>query len=116
MYKIIFYEDKLGNSEVYDYIKALHDKKDKDSRINFTKISAYMRVLSKLGTRAGEPYTKHIDGDIWELRPLKNRIFYAYYKNDTFIILHHFIKKSKKTPCNEIDRAKRNLRDYLERE
>jgi|GEM_PF-2696192 len=24
--------------------------------------------------RVGEPVVKHIDGDIWELRPLSNRI------------------------------------------
>ena len=45
MYKIIFYEDRSGNSEVYDSIKELYEKKDKNSRINFTKISAYMRII-----------------------------------------------------------------------
>lgn len=53
---------------------------NKSSRINRNKIYAYMNLLMKEGTRVGENVTKHIDGDIWELRPLKNRIMYAYYK------------------------------------
>ena len=34
-------------------------------------------MLEELGTRVGEPVTKHLDGEIWELRPLKNRFLYA---------------------------------------
>ena len=68
-----------------------------------------------MGTRAGMPYTKHIDGDIWELRPLKDRFFFVYWKNNKFIALHHFHKKTKKTPKREVDQAKRNLDDFLER-
>jgi phage-related protein len=58
---------------------------------------------------------KHLDGDIWELRPLNNRILYAYYKDNKFILLHHFIKKTKKLSHKELEQAKRNLVDYIER-
>ena len=43
-------------------------------------------MLEELGTRVGEPVTKHLDGEIWELRPLKNRFLYAYYKDNKFIM------------------------------
>lgn len=117
MYEIEFYQDKSGKSEIVDYIKELNTKAatNKECRINFNKIVAYMDMLEEMGTRVGEPVTKHLDGEIWELRPLKNRFFYAYYKDNRFIMLHHFIKKTQKTPKREIERAKRNLKDYLER-
>jgi len=63
-----------------------------------------------------EPFVKHIDGDIWELRPLGNRILYAYYKDNKFILLHHFIKKTQKLPPRELEQAKRNLAEHIERE
>ena len=115
MYEIEFYEDKDGKSEIADFIKTLNVKAatSKECRINFNKIVAYMDMLEELGTRIGEPVTKHLDGEIWELRPLKNRFLYAYYKDNKFIILHHFIKKTQKTPKREIEHAKRNLQDYL---
>lgn len=117
MYEIIFYEDRDGKSEVADYIRDLRMKaeKNKHSRINFEKIVAYFDLLEEMGTRIGEPVTKHLDGEIWELRPLRNRILYAYYKDNKFVILHHFIKKTQKTPSREIQKAKNNLRDFLER-
>lgn len=59
--------------------------------------------------------TKHIDGEIWELRPLKHRFLYAYYKDGKYIVLHHFIKKTKRTPKREIEQAKKKLIDYLGR-
>lgn len=117
MYEIEFYEDKNGRSEIADFIKELNRKAaaNKESRINFNKIVAYLDMLEELGTRIGEPVTKHLEGEIWELRPLRNRLLYAYHKDNKFIILHHFIKKTQKTPKREIEQAKRNLQDYLER-
>lgn len=117
MFKIIFYEDKSGCSEVREYILSLEEKAkhSKQARINRNKIVAYMDLLEEMGTRVGEPVTKHLDGEIWELRPLRNRFLYAYYKDNQFIILHNFVKKTQKTPKREIEKAKRNLEDYLER-
>lgn len=117
MYEIEFYEDKNGHSNFLEFLNKLNMKAatSKESRINFNKIVAYLDLLEEMGTRVGEPVTKHLDGEIWELRPLKNRILYAYYEEDRFIILHHFIKKTKKIPKREIERAKRNLRDFVER-
>lgn len=117
MYEIEFYEDRNGRSEIVNSIRELNDKAatSKESRINFNKVVAYLDILQELGTRVGEPVTKHLDGEIWELRPLRNRLLYAYYKDNKFIILHHFVKKTQKTPKREIEQAKRNLQDYLER-
>lgn len=117
MYTIIFYKDKNNYSQVLEYIHILDQKSatSKESRINRNKIVAYFDALEEEGTRIGEPITKHLEGEIWELRPLKNRFLYAYFEKDTFIILHHFMKKTKKTPKREIEKAKRNLQDYLER-
>ena len=87
----------------------------KNSHIKLEKIRAYIKVLSNHGTQVGEPYVKHIDGEIWELRPLRDRIFFAAYVNGSFVLLHHFVKKTQKTPAREIKKAKREFADLLER-
>jgi len=117
MFKVTIYEDKNGKSPIVDYIAELDSKAptDKDSRIRLGKILRYISLLEMHGTRAGLPASKHIEGDIWELRPMNDRFFYAYWKDDTFVILHHFVKKTQKTPRSEIEQAKRNLEDFLER-
>lgn len=115
MYKIRFYKDKNGKEPVKEYFEQLAARKDKDSRIKFNKIRDYVKVLSDYGTRAGEPYVKHLEGDIWELRPLRDRILFAAWNGREFVLLHQFMKQTQKTPPREIERAKKNLADYKER-
>ena len=115
MYSVEFYKDKDGNEPVKEYISSLAGKNDKDSRVNLNKIRDYIKTLSEYGTRAGEPYVKHIEGEIWELRPLKNRILFFGYDGNKIILLSHFIKKTQKTPQREIDKAKRLMKDHKER-
>jgi phage-related protein len=45
---------------------------------------------------------------------MNDRILFAYWKDDKFILLHHFVKKTQKTPPREIEQAKRNWKDFLE--
>ena len=116
MHEVYFYEDKNGASPLLEFIEDLAKRTDKDSRINLMKIQDYIRILRRYGKAAGEPYIKHIDGEIWELRPIRTRVFFASWQGNDFILLHHFpFKKTNKTPKSEIDKAKRNLQDMKER-
>ena len=117
MFDIKFYKDKDGNEPITEYIKEL-DKKaqtSKSERIRLKKIFEYFDVLEQYGSMAGEPYVKHIEGDIWELRPTNDRLFYFFWENNKYVMLHHFIKKTKKTPQREIEQAKHNMADMLNR-
>ena len=109
MHRIYFYKDKNGNRPVADYIARLAGNKDKDSRIKLNKIRDYIKILSEYGTQAGEPFVKHLDGQIWELRPLKDRILFVGWTDGGYILLHQFVKKTRKTPAREIEKAKREL-------
>ena len=96
-------------------MQELSKNKDKDSRIKLSKINDYIQQLSVDGTSIGEPYIKHLKGEIWELRPLRDRILFAAWDGEKFLMLHHFIKKTQKTPPKEIKQAERNLADMRER-
>ena len=117
MFELEFYEDRRGVVEIADFLDELQEKAktSKDARINRRKILAYMAALQEYGTRLGEPFVKQIEDDLWELRPLRNRIFFFYWRENTFVLLHHFVKKTQKTPKKEIAKAKRNRDDWLER-
>ena len=64
---------------------------------------------------AGEPYIKHLDGPIWELKPLRDRILFASWVDGGYVLLHHFMKTTQKTPVREIKQAKRRLADMIRR-
>jgi len=118
MFHIAFYRDQDGNSEIVDFLDELQKKGEtsKTDRVNRIKILAYLQALKEYGTHIGQPMVKHIEGSLWELRPLKNRIFFFYWKDETFVLLHHFIKKSQKTPEKEIEKARLRQKDFLKRE
>ena len=113
MYKVEIYEDQNEKSEIKEYIKSLKEKNNKDCHIKLNKIIAYIRMLENKGLSIGQPYIKHLEDDIWELRPLRDRILFAYYKNNRFVLLSVFLKQTKKTPRKEIEKAKRILVDYI---
>lgn len=117
MYEIIFYHSKKGKSEILEFLDKLKEKAQtsKTDRINREKILTYINLLSEYGTKVGQPIVKHIEADIWELRPLNNRIFFFYWMDNKFVLLHHFVKRSQKTPQKEMEKARLNLKDFLER-
>lgn len=115
MYRIAFYTDSHGVSPVADYLKQLALQKSKDSRIRLNKIRDYLKILSIHGTRAGEPYVKHLEGEIWELRPIRDRILFVSWQDGQFVLLHQFLKKTQKTPRREIRKAQQELKDLKER-
>lgn len=117
MFEVEFYQDSHGHEPVKEFLIDLQSRRatDKQARVLADKVLAYIRVLQEYGTRAGVPYVKKLDGDIWELRPLNERILFFTIVNGKFILLHHFRKKTQKTPRQEIDTAKRRMKDYIER-
>ena len=115
MHPIYFYRDRHGTRPIAAYIAELAAKTDKDSRIKLNKIRDYIKALGEYGTQVGEPYIKHLDGEIWELRPIRDRILFAAWHQGGFVLLHHFMKKTQKTLAREIARAKQNLADLIER-
>jgi phage-related protein len=116
LHKIIFYVDRQGKSSILDYLAALEASNSKDSRIKRTKIREYVKALEANGTYLPETYVKHLDGEIWELRPISDRILFAGWVDGAFVLLHSFVKKTQKTPKREIEQAKRELADFKERE
>lgn len=115
MYNIEIYETKNGKSEIKDYIRSLQGNRNKENNIKLNKILAYIRMLGEKGLTLGAPYIKHIDSEIWELRPLRDRILFACCVNNNIILLSYFMKQTQKTPVREIKKAKRYLEDYKNR-
>ena len=117
MYKVEFYEKSDGTSDLWDFLEKLRQKAqtNKDARIQLKQIRLHIQLLQENGTRLPNSITKHLIEDIWALRPGNNRVLYFYHKEDTFVLLHHFRKKTQKTPMSELEKAKRERNDYIAR-
>ena len=117
MYQIEFYEKENGISDVWDFLEFLRErmKTNKDARIQYRQMSLYIELLQSQGTHLPENISKHIEDGIWELRPGNNRVFYFCFEKNCIVLLHHFRKKTQKTPFREIERAKAERTDYINR-
>lgn len=117
MYTVEFYETRDGQCPVWEFLEDLRIKSasNKDARIQHKQVSLYIELLQQNGTRLNDNITKHLENGIWELRPGNNRVFYFFYENNTFVLLHQFRKKSQKTPKREIEKAKSERIDYFSR-
>lgn len=116
-YNIIFYEKENGKSEIWNFLEELRKKsaKSKDARIQYKQVILYIELLQNNGTLLPDNITKHIEDNIWELRPGNNRIFYFFCDANTFVLLHSFRKRTQKTPRREIEKAKLERDDFLSR-
>ena len=76
-----------------------------------------------MGVNIREPFSSAIKGErysgLFELRVRFSsditRIFYFLYENNTFVMLHGFIKKTNSTPKRELEKALRHKLDYERR-
>ncbi|ATO45464.1 hypothetical protein C5L30_001946 [Companilactobacillus farciminis] len=117
-YEIVFYEDENGFSEIDDYLRQLDKSNQKNDKILLRKIIHQMNMLELLGNQLKEPQSKFLKGyryPIMELRPMPERIFYAIWNGNKFVLLHHYTKKQNKTSTKEIEKALRKLDDWYNR-
>lgn len=46
---------------------------------------------------------------------MRDRILFAAWVGDSFVLLYTFLKETQKTPLSEIEKAERELEDFKER-
>ncbi len=94
-------------------VKAELDVLPPDMRASFERI---VKLVQAFGLeRVHEPYIKHIEGRIWEMR-LRGRggIARALYVTATgkrVVVLRVFAKKTQKTPRREIELARKRAEE-----
>lgn len=110
--EIELYVTAAGREVVAEFLDALPPK-------DLAKVLRDIDVLAEYAPNLREPYTKHIEGPIWELRSKFSsniyRVFYFIWREDKLVLLHGFQKKSQRMPPGELQIAKKRLADYEKR-
>ena len=108
-----FYTDPKGRSPVEEFLNSLPSR-DRDHVVQF------LLLLQERGVRLRAPYVRHLQGKLWELRVRTRgsayRIIYFAHTGQRFILLHGFVKKTRRTPRQALETAEQRRTDFLDRE
>ena len=100
--KVVFFCLDSGREPVRDWLKAL----DAEAR---KTIGEDIKTL-QFGWPIGMPLARKLHDNLWEVRSRIQagiaRIIFTMHE-EKMVLLHGFIKKSQKTPMNELTLAKR---------
>ena len=109
---LIAYEKENGEVPVEEFLNSINPKMR-------AKLYGLMGILQEKGNMLREPYSKHLDDGIFELRcQFGNdiiRILYFFFYEGKIIMTNGFVKKTQKTPKEEIQLAKERRKDFVER-
>ena len=99
-----FYRSEIGREPVRDWLRRL-------PRSDRKAIGRDILTL-QLGWPSGMPLARKLEEGLWEIRSRLNtvnaRIIFTV-RNDTIVLIHGFIKKSRKTPARDLKLARRRL-------
>lgn len=102
---VSFYEEESGNEPVRAWLRELSSD---DRKI----IGRDIRIV-QLDWPIGSPLVKPLGNGLWEIRSkLDNRIsrILFVFHDGTIVLLHAFIKKTQKTPSQEIELARKRAK------
>jgi len=111
-FDIKFYDKQDGTKPAEEFIMGLPLKMN-------AKMFRLLWMLEDNGPELREPQSKHLVDGIFELRARVgsdvSRVLYFFMVGKKVVLTHGFIKKTQKTPTEEIERAKRYRQEYLNR-
>ena len=102
--RVVFYRTEAGNQPVREWLKGL--KRDDRKTIGEDMKTA------QFGWPLGMPLIKKLEPGLWEVRSRIEqgiaRVIFTV-EGDTMVLLHGFVKKSRKTPVSDITTARLRL-------
>ena len=111
-FTVEFYEKENGEIPVINFIDSLEPKMG-------AKVLSLIEILEEKGNQLRLPYSECLEDGIFELRCKFGsditRTLYFFYEGANIILTNGFVKKTQKTPAQEIKLAKLRREDYLSR-
>ena len=110
--QVSFYDLPDQTMPAADFIASLPPKLQ-------AKTLRTVKLLEQNGPSLRAPYSKHLDDGIFELRTQASgditRVLYFFFVGNRAILTNGFIKKTNKTPPDEIQKAKDYRAEFLSR-
>jgi phage-related protein len=102
-----FYRSAAGSEPVLEWLRSLNREDRRAIGLDLMRI--------QLGWPVGMPLVRSLKGGLWEMRsrlPSQRtaRLLLCFHENK-LVVLHGFIKKTQKTPIEDLALAKRRMKE-----
>ena len=109
LFEVEYYEKSDGTYPAEEFILSQDIKMQ-------TKLFRLLELLELKGNELREPYSKSLSDGIFEIRAIQGnnitRVLYFFVVDKKIILTNGFVKKTQKTPENEVVLAKKYRKDY----
>ena len=103
-FTVVPYQKENGDIPIKDFLNSLDVKMR-------AKMYGLIGILKEKGNQLREPYSKNLDDGIFELRCKVGRnitrVLYFFYYKGQIVLTNGFVKKTQKTPPEEVELAKK---------
>lgn len=111
-FRLEFYRTARGDEPVLEYIRA-------QVKRHRATIGRALRNLEGLGNAARRPMVDYLGNDLYELRiPIdghQHRVLYFFHARSLIVLTSAFLKNEEKVPQEDLTRAWRRRRDWIDR-
>lgn len=111
-FEIVFYDKPDGSEPVKEFLLSIDNKMR-------ARLLRTIDLLAQNGTALRMPYSKHLIDGIFEIRAKSgsdiSRVLYFFVIGKRIVLTNGFIKKTQKTPKNELELAKKYRNEFLNR-
>ena len=111
-FEVEYFERQDGSIPVEEFLLS------QDLKMR-AKIYRLLSLLEEFGNTLREPYSKSLENGIFEIRAKQgtdiSRVLYFFVVGQKIILTNGFVKKTRKTPVEEIALAKKYRKDYEDR-
>lgn len=112
-FEIVFYDKPDGSEPVKEFLLSVDNKMR-------ARLLRTIDLLAQNGTSLRMPYSEHLIDGIFEIRTKSgsdiSRVLYFFVIGRKIVLTNGFVKKTQKTPKNEIELAKKYRNEFLNRE
>lgn len=112
-FEVVFYDKPDGSEPAREFLLSVDDK----MRARLIKT---IELLAHNGTALRMPYSEYLDNGIFEIRAKVgsniSRVLYFFVTGRRIVLTNGFVKKTQKTPKNEIEIARKYRDEFLSRE
>jgi phage-related protein len=106
----VFYRTEAGGEPVREWLKSLPSREDR------RRIGEDIKTV-EFGWPVGMPVCRPLGGGIYEVRSDLGqnriaRVLFYFDKHRRMVLLHAFVKKTQKTPTEDLELARKNKKKH----